>query len=361
MKIFQVIDSLAVGGAERMVVNISNTLEEEGHEVVVVCTRASGTLMHKLNPGIKQFNLAKKSFFDFKALNNFRILLQSYAPDLIHAHSSTIFWAILGSLFGKVNAKIIWHDHNGKRSKTSLFTNFPYILSSPLIYGIISVNEELQVWSQKFMLVNKERIKYIPNFPNINRGLSSTPVKGQIIILNIANLREPKDHLNLLKALNLLVTKHKFLPEKLKLVIVGKVDYCSNYFKVIDLQINENNLSEFVDFVGESDCVEKYLFEASIGVISSKSEGLPVSLLEYGLAGLPVVVTDVGQCAEVVGNGRFGKVVDPQDARAMANALKECMDAPEKAQEMGMLFKNHVQENYGSAMFLKSYTHLLNS
>ena len=72
-----------------------------------------------------------------------------------------------------------------------------------------------------------------------------------------------------------------------------------------------------------------FLHGADCGVLSSVSEGLPVSLLEYGMAGLPVIVTDVGQCAEVVGNGRFGRVVPPGKPNSDGKGI--IMDYPKQS------------------------------
>lgn len=359
MKIFQLIDTLSLGGSERMAVNISNSLSMEGHDVVLISTRASGNLEKYLLPKIEKFALAKKSFFDFRAFFNLRKLIKKYNPDIIHAHSSSIFWAALASFLTKSSAKIIWHDHNGKRAKNPCLSNFPYVFISILIDRIICVNEELLQWSKKYMWVRKSSIYYLPNFPYLNKIKNTNSKNGKINILNIANLREPKDHSNLLKAFKMLLENVPSLSEKVKLLLVGKKNMDSDYYKDIEFFIKQNNLSGHVDFVGEIQNVEKFLYESNIGVISSKSEGLPVSLLEYGLAGLPVVVTDIGQCAEVVGNGQFGNVVPPQNPEVLAKALASLILDPEASKKMGISFKEHVEKAYGAKKFLQSYYKLI--
>ena len=62
-----------------------------------------------------------------------------------------------------------------------------------------------------------------------------------------------------------------------------------------------------------------YLKQADLGVLASRSEGLPVALLEYGLAGLAVIVTNVGECSEVV--NRYALVVQPENSEMFAHSL----------------------------------------
>lgn len=360
MKIFQIIDTLSLGGAERMAVNISNALFEEGHEAILISTRSSGNLQNYLNPGVRRYALGKGNFFDIRALLRFKRLINIHKPDVIHAHSSSIFWAVIISILSGSSARIIWHDHNGKRSNNSLFSNLPYILVSIFIDCIICVNAELLQWSVKYTFVNRKSIKFLPNFPHLNNEKDDICNENEKIkIVNIANLREPKDHLNLVKALKILLENAPNLSNKLILSLVGKKNTSTVYFKELESFIELNGLVDYINFEGETQNVEKYLYNSNIGVISSKFEGLPVSLLEYGLAGLPVVVTDVGQCAEVVGQGKYGEVVPVQNPEALAKALESLLKHQGNLKNIGMSFKEHVKKEYGAKKFLLSYYELI--
>ena len=66
MKILQIIDSLSVGGAEMMTINISNLLQENGHEITLVHTREDDTLIKK-SKFCKQIFLNKNPFIDIFA------------------------------------------------------------------------------------------------------------------------------------------------------------------------------------------------------------------------------------------------------------------------------------------------------
>ena len=73
----------------------------------------------------------------------------------------------------------------------------------------------------------------------------------------------------------------------------------------------------------------------SIGVLCSLSEGLPHALVEFMAAGRPVVATDVGGTRHLLEDGRSGRLVPPQDAGSLADALAAYLGDPEGARRAG--------------------------
>lgn len=354
LKILQLIDSLHSGGAERMCVNISNVLHENGHEVVLCATRYGGVLEKTITSGIKFHILHKKSSIDFVAFRRLLSIVHDNSIEVIHAHSSSLFWAIVAKVFtGKI--KVIWHDHNGLRVSDS-WINIFYKLLSIKIDGIIAVNHVLAGWSRKNMKVLPERIVMINNFPLL-KSVKRHPHPEFFTIVCLANIRPQKDHETLIRAIALL--KKQDLPQQLKVIFAGSIDD-REYSQRIRSLIDELSLMDTIEMPGTIEDTASLLSKADCGVLSSSSEGLPVALLEYGMAALPVVVTDVGQCSEVVGNGQYGKVVATSDAQGLAEELSWILFNPAEAKIIGENLKKHVVNNYGPGNFLTDYMNLLN-
>ncbi len=354
LKILQLIDSLHSGGAERMCVNISNVLHENGHEVVLCATRYGGVLEKTITSGIKLHILHKKSSVDFVAFRRLLSIVHDNSIEVIHAHSSSLFWAIVAKGFSR-RVKVLWHDHNGLRANDS-WNNLFYKLLSIKIDGIIAVNHVLADWSRKNMKVPPERIVMINNFPLLKSVKRHTDPEFFTIVC-LANIRPQKDHETLVRAIALL--KKQDLPQKLKVIFAGSFDD-REYNQRIRSLIAELSLKDTIEMPGTIEDTAYLLSKADCGVLSSSSEGLPVALLEYGMAALPVVVTNVGKCAEVVGNGRYGKVVATSDAQGLAEELFWIFSNLAEAKKVGENLKKHVVNNYGPGNFLTDYMNLLN-
>lgn len=355
MKIIQFIDSLNVGGSERMSVNIANALKLDGHDVIFVVSRESGDLERKIINDIPIFYLNKHHFLDLKSFNRLIKLIRKFKPDILHAHSSSIYWGSIAKMILLNPYELIFHDHYGMSDKLTRINRFPLKLVSFLIDKVITVNDKLKSWCIDNLNVKLENIVYIPNFPYLNMPHFKYS-KDFIQILYLANLRPQKDHHTLISAFSLLST-FKF-EKSLKLIFAGSA-INSIYKSEIYNEITTKGLSDVITIIGSTKNVESLLMESDIGVLSSISEGLPVSLLEYGLAGLPVVVTDVGQCAKVLNYGQFGIIVPPKSPYIFAESLKKIILNLDYYKNIGVEFKCHIEENYGVEKFLSQYYKLL--
>jgi hypothetical protein len=114
MRILQLIDTLSAGGAERMAVNISNVLADNGYEVWLCASRTGGALEYFVDEKVNYLQLAKKHGLDIAAFFRLVKLIRKNKITLIHAHSSSVFWAVAAKVFCP-GLKVIWHDHLGKR------------------------------------------------------------------------------------------------------------------------------------------------------------------------------------------------------------------------------------------------------
>ena len=99
--------------------------------------------------------------------------------------------------------------------------------------------------------------------------------------------------------------------------------------------------------------VEAILRASAIGVLSSISEGLPLALLEYGDAALPAVVTNVGQCAEVVGHGIGGILVPPANPESLSEALSTLLASGSYRNRLGTQFRERVRSRFSAGSIIE--------
>lgn len=322
MKVLQLIDSLRPGGAENMAVNIANALLPHVEESFLCCTRKEGLLKQKLKDEVQYLYLNKKGSLDIKAILKLRNFIKSRHITIVHAHSTSFFLAGLLKLSGS-SFKLTWHDHYGESEFLEMrkfaFLNF----FSRFFTGIISVNKTLEKWAIENL--NCDNVIELKNFIPESRGskTSKLKLKGNLMdfkIISVANLRPQKDHLTLLKAFELLDSTLE-----ISLHLIGEDPKTIHSSSILE-SIKNSPVHHKIFYYGTQLEIMPLLFQANLGILSSRSEGLPLALLEYGMAGLPVICTDVGRCSKVIGNN--GKIVEVGNSHQIAKSILEYFNDP---------------------------------
>jgi glycosyltransferase involved in cell wall biosynthesis len=349
IKVIQLIDSLNPGGAEIMAVNIANELSSKKDVASHLCvTRLEGNLKAKIAPNVNYLFLQKKQVLDIKAIKMLYVYIKKNQITIIHAHSSSYFIGFLIKLWNP-KLKLIWHNHYGNSLYLPYVKKILLFILSKSFDAVISVNNVLNSWALNYLKVSKAY--KLPNFAEVNNKEKETTFlygddKKRIVCL--ANLRPEKDHLNLLKAFKDI---HDIHPDW-TLHLIGEA-MNNGYAGEIKLFITMHNLSNHVFLYGSCSDVVFILRQCTIGVLSSNFEGLPVALLEYGLASLPVVITNVGECANVVAHEHSGLVVLPKDTIALTKALETLILDEQKRDLYGANLYESVLLNYSKSSFIK--------
>lgn len=348
MRILQLIDSLEAGGAERMAVNYANTLAEKIDFSGLVTTRKEGELKKQVANKVSYLFLNKKRELDIKAVLKLRKHIINNQIQIIQAHSSSFFLAVLVKLT-LPDVKIIWHDHYGNRIHERRKKHYILFLASFFFSACFAVNPELQKWILKNLRTAK--VFFMPNFTIENNSIvNKTYLKGEINkrIICLANLKNPKNHIAILEAF----CNTKLNDFSWSLHFVGKI-YKDDYFYQLKSFIDENDLEESVFFYDSIEDVSFVLSQASIGVLASKYEGFPVSLLEYGHAGLATISTDVGFCSSLIKDGINGLLFNPEDSEGLKEHFLKLAFNDELQKKLGMNFQVDILKQYSCSEIIK--------
>ena len=164
----------------------------------------------------------------------------------------------------------------------------------------------------------------MPNFAVKENTVSADTIlkgmEGKRIVC-LANLREQKNHFLLLNVARKLKESHPDWTFHL----VGK-DFEDEYAAQIKKIIQEFDLGNTVFIYGTKQDVATILNQSEIAILTSKSEGLPVALLEYGLNKKAVIVTDVGEIPFVIQHRVNGIIVPNQNEQLFYDAIVECLE-----------------------------------
>jgi glycosyltransferase involved in cell wall biosynthesis len=341
--VVQLIDTLDLGGAERMAVTVANALPASLLRSHLIATRRGGPLERLRAPHVAWSCLHRRWRLDVGALRRLIAYLRRQAIEIVHAHGTALFVALLASAFAP-RPKVVWHDHYGRhrvRPRSAVLLR----RGARRIDAVIAVSDELAAWSRQELGIPADRVWSIPNFvhgagtaPAARRALPGT-VGSRIVC--VANARPEKNHRGLLEAMRQVVRE---VPAA-HLLLVGPAPGPA----ATDLQgvAARLGLSGHVTVLDREDDVRTVLQGCDVGVLGSLSEGCPLAILEYGSMGLPAVATDVGACADILESGRAGIVVPAGSSRALADALLRLLRRPGERERLGARLRERVRRRYG--------------
>lgn len=149
-----------------------------------------------------------------------------------------------------------------------------------------------------------------------------------VVLVIVANLIPYKGHVDLISACAQLDKSKSW-----KLLIVGADSIGIRQ----NLEVMAENLgvADRIDFLGERRDALELNSAADIGILCSYEEGFSNSIIEGMLAGLPMVVTDVGGNAEAVVDGVTGFVVPAKAPQELSRAIRRLIDDAELRRRMG--------------------------
>jgi len=171
-------------------------------------------------------------------------------------------------------------------------------------------------------------------------------IEMQTIVMT-ANLRPVKSIPTLIKAADLVRNKY---PEVNFQLLGDGADR-----QQIESLINQLNLNNNVHLLGSQKDIKSILVKATIGVLTSTSEGCSNAILEYMHAGLPVIATDAGGNRELVKDGESGYLISIGDYKKLAEMIIQLLDNPEPAKEMGKSGLEIARNNFSLTAMIKAY------
>lgn len=195
----------------------------------------------------------------------------------------------------------------------------------------------------------EERTVVIPNAVDVG-SFEVAALDGEPpVVASVGRLHFPKDFLTLARALALLEAG------TFSAQIIGDGPDRPELQRALDAA----GLGDAVHLTGARDDVPAHLAKADLFVLSSRSECLPISILEAMASGLPVVATDVGGVAELVDEGRTGRLVPAGDPEAMARGLADLLGDRAQRKAMGSAARARATDSFNLPHFREAHVQAL--
>ncbi|MBU0576919.1 glycosyltransferase family 4 protein [Patescibacteria group bacterium] len=341
-------------------------LRKEGYEVEVAC--GGGKFFKDIqNEGFKvyfvPFNRKFYHWSNIKALFRILKILRRNQYDILHTHTP------VASFISRIAAKIAkvpiiiytvhgfhFYEHGNELANICFY--FLEKLAGRCTDIFITINTDdyrkakkmfsnnrtfyvkgVGINTQEFMPenINSEKLADLRDELRINNN--------EEIIGIVAEMNPGKRHIDFLRAANLISRKKN----NVKFLIIGTgrlMDYYKNVTK--KLSIDKDCI-----FTGFRRDILELLSLMDIFVFPSAREGLPVSLMEAMSMRKPAVVANIRGNRDLVIDGITGKIVPVKNSQAIADAVLEMLNNPEKRKKMGEEARRRIESEFEEKIVLE--------
>lgn len=354
------ITGLAVGGAERQVVDLANRFAELGHEVLILVLRGEPVLSPSQSVRVITLKMSKSPL---SLLNSFlaaKRIVDDYSPDVLHSHMrhANLFCRAL-RLFVPIR-KLISTSHtsnDGGRLWMALYraTDGLSEVTTTVSYAAANVFSKFKASAAGKLHVvyngiDTEKFQFSAEARSSLRSSLSIE-SGKPLVVSIGRLTEAKDYPTLLKAFHLVLQRFDA-----ELCIVGDgplMEQLKSLTKAL-------GIASHVHFLGLRGDIPQLLSATDLFVLSSAWEGFGLVVAEAMACKRPVVATAADGVCEVVGD--CAQLVPVGDMRALAEGMCDALNAtPEQNAILTERGRLRVMENFSLDISVKRWLDIYES
>ena len=325
MKIAHVVDSMEVGGVETLVAQMCRLQREQGHDPSVYVVGKNGALGEKLiSDGFVVRVRMARNLSD--ATRSFYRVFKELQPDVVHLHNPTpTAYAAFAARMAGV-ARVISTRHGLVSPPRRLAVELRYAVAATCCDWVVGICDATTNNLKRIHAIPSRKIVRVYNgtaqIPRVPKH--QCPSTSGFTLVSVGRLAPVKNHALLLNAFRAACSA---MPG-LQLWMVGDGVERPR----LEALAHSLGIATRVTFWGKQLDVAPFFSMADAFVMSSKSEGLPISLLQAFSLGIPAIVTNVGGMAEVVCQANAGITVSATDPSDMAAAILR-LAAGEKERE----------------------------
>jgi len=336
-----VIHALGVGGAEVLVNQMVRELAANYRCIVAVLDEVGEIGTQLQDDGFIVEHLHRGEGIDRACARRLNDLVRRENVSLLHAHQYTPFFQAMLSrgLFG--STPVLFTEH-GRH-----VPDLPSLKRS-IVNRLLLRKQDRMVGcggSVQQALIDNEglprhRVELVYNGVDLD-DLASAPAGARpairsgfgfshddFVVVQVARLHELKDHQTALRTIHCARQQHP----QMRLLIVGDGEERT----AIEETINELNLHDNVVLAGSRNDVSHLLAASDAFLLTSISEGIPLTVIEAMAAELPVVSTAVGGLPEMIEDGVTGFLCEAKDHEALAGRLIQLASHPDDRQQIAV-------------------------
>lgn len=274
---------------------------------------------------------------DLKSISAIKTILAHVRPDIVHAHSSKA--GMVGRIAGKaMGIPVVYTIHGwgfgtGRRPLISAIVRTIEFLLRSITSRFIAVSHADRNIGMTSLGISENRIATVHN-GTPDTEFRADPGNSRVVAM-VARADLQKDYETLFKAIEAVPCE---------LWCIGRGTDSADFMDLAKGLAPSNH--QKIRFFGSRSDVPELLSKAAIFVLSSRFEGLPISIIEAMRAGLPVVASDVGGVCELVQEGQTGFLFASGDHQALEQKLRQLMHDDALRKTLGANGRDHFLRNF---------------
>jgi sugar transferase (PEP-CTERM/EpsH1 system associated) len=363
--VFQILYSLAVGGAERLVVNLCLHLNRERYQPVCISLREPQNSHYERmlqKSGVPLYFLYKsEGRADWRVYKQLDTLLRQYHPTVVHTHILGLNYAYPLMIKHRTPVRVHTFHSLAQREIGVRMGKLVRVLAFRYrIGGVVPVAIADEVARTVEQVYGYKNPAAIPNgiptdeyAPNPQHRVQFRTIHGvapeAIVIVHVGRFVKLKNHAMLLRAFAQLKSQQ---PLYLWLVGDGELRSPMNHLA------QELGIAERVRFWGVRSDVADILRAADIFTLPSQYEGNPMSVMEAMAAGLPVVASRVGGIPELVEDEQMGMLIPVDSEPCLVQAFQALISNAPLRQQMGQAALQRARERFDIRNTVRQYESL---
>jgi len=358
------IETSGPGGAETVLLDIARNVDRNQFNPIVVIHKSKWLHKQLLEHNIDTKIITSNRAWDLSFLVKLVKYSRQFKIDLIHSHLfGANLYSCLAGLILKIPVITTFHNElflaGGSERYISLKNLLIRKLSSKMVFVADYMKRDYlntAKYSPKKMLtiyngIDLDKLNTDADISDFRKELGLQD--NDLLVGHVANLRPPKGHRYLIETAGKVC---KIFP-KIKFLLIGE-EGDGKIKREIEELIAELGLNENIKLLGFREDVHRLLHLIDIFVLSSISEGLPLSVVEAMAASKPIVATDVGGLSEIVVNDRNGYLVKAKNPSALAEKISVLIKNKELRIDMGKAGRKIVEEKFSLKTMIDNYQNL---
>ena len=356
LRIGMMIETDGPGGAEVVLIQLSEELRRRGHEVIEVGpAEGKGWLSGRL----AELDFERRTFSLRRAIDPFCAwrmtrMLSEEKVDVVHSHEFTM--AVYGALACRLlNIPHVVTLHGGDGAFSAFRRRAALRWSQRNSQAFVGVSQHTSDFMAEKLGIDIKTIQTVHNgifHHEGNRAKTRASLglgSDDVLVLAVGNARPRKGQIHLLQALAAL--NQQGVGQSLHIAVAGDGPERERMHEFA----KEHRLSDRVHLLGLRRDIDDLQSAADISAMPSYWEGLPLAVLEGMFGSSAIVASDVGGIGEAVRDGIEGILVPPGDVNGLAQALRYLLENPEERTAMGQAAQKRALEKFSVAAMADQY------